>query len=85
MLRIFTLKEKWGIPFFQGVFTAGLHANERAMHIEGFVRMQHKYEHSLMDQLDLAKKIMALDRSFDTSSKEAFSYYTHPLFRQLKD
>ena len=46
--------------------------------------MQHKYDQSLLDQLDLVKKIQQVDRSFDTQSKEAFSYFTHPLFRQLK-
>ncbi len=47
--RIFMLRERWAIPFFNQTFTAGLHANERAVHIECFIRMQCKYEHSLLD------------------------------------
>ena len=39
MSRIFMLREKWAIPFFQKTYTAGLHANERAVHIESFIRM----------------------------------------------
>jgi hypothetical protein len=57
MARLFSYRCKWAIPFFAKVFTAGLHSNERASFIEGFVRMNHKYEHSLLDQLDLVRKI----------------------------
>ena len=57
MLRLFSLRGKWAIPFFAKVFTAGMHANERASYIEGFVRMHHKYEHSLSDQLECVRKI----------------------------
>ena len=85
MSRIFMLREKWAIPFFQKTYTAGLHANERAVHIESFIRMQCKYEHTLLDQLDLVKKIQTIDRGLDTASKEAYSYFTHPLFRNLKE
>ena len=49
MVRLFSLRGKWAIPFFAKVFTGGMHANERASYIEGFVRMHHKYEHSLVD------------------------------------
>lgn len=83
--RIFMLRERWAIPFFNQIFTAGLHANERAVHIECFIRMQCKYEHSLLDQLDLVKKIQSVDRCLDTASKEAYSYFTHPIFRNLKE
>ena len=55
--RIFNLKTKWAIPYFYKQWTGGLHANERAQHIETFIRMQCKYEQSLLDQLDLVKKI----------------------------
>ena len=76
---------KWGLPYFNKVFTGGLHANERATFVEGFIRMQLKYDHCVVDQLDLVKKIQSVDRCFDINSKEAFSYYTHPLFRSLKE
>jgi len=47
--RIFSRREKWAIPFFAKRWTIGLHANERAQHIETFIRMQCKYDHSLLD------------------------------------
>jgi hypothetical protein len=43
--RLFSYRCKWAIPFFAKVFTAGMHSNERAGFIEGFIRMNHKYEH----------------------------------------
>lgn len=85
LMRIFSLRVKWALPYFNPVFTGGLHANERAAFLEGFIRMQLKYDHCVVDQLDLVKKIQSVDRCFDVNSKEAFSYYTHPLFRQLKE
>lgn len=42
--RIFSLKTKWAIPFYPKTWTAGLHANERAQHLETFIRMQCKYD-----------------------------------------
>ena len=57
MVRLFSLRGKWAIPFFPKVFTAGLHSNERAAHIESFQRTQFKYEHTLHDQIDMIKKI----------------------------
>lgn len=49
IVRLFSLKTKWAIPFFAKMFTGGLHANERAAYVEGFYRMHHKYEHALSD------------------------------------
>lgn len=57
IVRLFSLKAKWAIPFFAKVFTGGLHANERAAYVEGFYRMHHKYEHALSDQLECVKRI----------------------------
>lgn len=38
--RIFQLRVKWALPYFnKSLFTGGLHANERATFIEGFIRM----------------------------------------------
>lgn len=85
IVRLFQLKTKWAIPFFAKVFTGGLHANERAAYVEGFYRMHHKYEHALSDQIECVKRILSIDRCLDTHSKEAFSYYTHPLYRALKE
>lgn len=31
------------------------------------------------------RKLQAIDRCFETNSKEAFSYFTHPLYRALKE
>jgi hypothetical protein len=47
--RLFEHKAKWAIPYFAKVFTLGLHANERAAYVEGFVRMHHKYDHTIID------------------------------------
>jgi|LauGreDrversion4_2_1035121.scaffolds.fasta_scaffold406962_3 hypothetical protein len=61
--RIFEHREKWSILWYGGgaggggVYTAGLHSNERAATVDTFFKSQHKYEHTMLDMIDLAKKL----------------------------
>ena len=82
--RIFDNKEKWSQIWYNDVFTAGLHSNERAAYVEGFFKTQHKYECSMMDVVDLAKKLSQRECVLDTNSKEAHSYLLHPVYIALK-
>ena len=56
-MRIFENSEKWSLIKFGEIFTGGLHSNEWAASIEGFVKTQHKYEHNMLDAIDLVKKM----------------------------
>lgn len=83
--RIMQNRDKWSLICFSKVYTAGLHSNERASYVEGFVRSHYKYEHTMMDQIDCIKKLQQRECSLEVNSKEAHSYFTHPLYRGLKD
>ncbi|CDW88447.1 protein far1-related sequence 5-like [Stylonychia lemnae] len=84
IIRIFDNSEKWSIRSFDKLFTAGLHSNERAASVEGFFKTQHKYEHSMMDVIDLAKRLSMRECCLETNSKEAHSYFLHPVYIQMK-
>ena len=39
------------------LYTAGLHANERAATTEAFMRVQHKFDSSIFEMLDVSKRL----------------------------
>ncbi len=83
--QILKQRECWSLAYIPKVFTLGLHAIERQQHIETYARSNFQMTDSLMDQLDMAKKIQQLDRSYDFQSKEAFSFFNHPMHRRLRE
>eukprot|EP00347_Sterkiella_histriomuscorum_P015287 403357600 len=84
ILRIFDYSDKWSLRCIDNLFTAGLHSNERAASVEGFFKTQHKYEHSMMEVMDLAKRLQLRECCLETNSKEAHSYFLHPVYIQMK-
>ena len=86
--RIFEHREKWSMLWYcnndNQVFTGGLHSNERAATVDTFFKSQHKYEHTMLDMIELAKKLSQRECCLETNSKEAHSYFLHPLYIQLK-
>ncbi len=84
--RFFEHRQKWSVLFYGGkIFTAGLHSNERAAGVDTFFKSQHKYEHTMLDMLELSKKLAQRECCLETNSKEAHSYLLHPLYRQMKE
>ncbi len=80
-------KEKWSVLYYgqTKVYTAGLHSNERAATVDTFVKSQHKYDHNMLDLVDvLAKRLAQRECCLETNSKEAHSYFLHPLYKELK-
>ena len=65
---------------YQTMYTAGLHSNERAATVESFMRIHHKLESTVFDMLDASKRLQQKDMSLECNSKEAHSYFTHPVY-----
>lgn len=91
MRRLFDFREKWSLLWYANphtasgrIFTAGLHSNERAAAVDTFFKSQHKYEHTMLDMIDLSKKLAQRECCLETNSKEAHSYLLHPLYVQMK-
>ena len=63
-----------------GIYTAGLHSNERAALVDTFFKSQHKYEHTMLEMVELAKKLAQRETCLETNSKEAHSYFLHPVY-----
>jgi len=85
MDRLFSHKSSWSILNYCTTYTAGLHSNERAHAVESFVKTQHKVEHSIKDLLVLVKKLEPRDCVLECNSKEAHSYFTHPVYQQIRN
>ena len=55
--KIFKLASFWGMPSYQNLYTAGLHSNERLATMETFIRVQHKYESSVIEIIESLKTL----------------------------
>ena len=74
----------WSVIKYMGVYTAGLHSNERSATIETFMRIQHKFDSNIFDMLEACKRLQQKDMSLECNSKEAHSYFTHPIYSQMR-
>lgn len=52
--------------------------------MDTFFKSQHKYEHNMLDMIELARKLALRECCLETNSKEAHSYFLHPVYIQLK-
>lgn len=82
--KIFALRDYWSIVTYSKIYTAGLHANERSANTEAFMRVQHKFDSSIFEMLDVSKRLQQKDMSLECNSKEAHSYFTHPVYVQMR-
>lgn len=74
----------WSVKEYMHLYTAGLHSNERSATIETFMRVQHKFDSNILDMLEGCKRMQSKDMSLECNSKEAHSYFTHPVYSQMR-
>ena len=82
--KIFSSKNLWSVRHYSHIYTAGLHSNERSATVESFMRIQHKFDSSIADMLESCKRLQQKDMSLECNSKEAHSYFTHPVYTQMR-
>ena len=82
--KIFENKILWSVMHYMHIYTAGLHSNERSATVESFMRIQHKFDSSIADMMETCKRLQLKDMSLECNSKEAHSYFTHPVYTQMR-
>lgn len=82
--EIFDNPEQWSIMHYRDKYTGGLHSNERAATIDSYMRMTHKLESTIFEMLEHCRRMQSKDMSLECNSKEAHSYFTHPVYSQMR-
>ena len=82
--KVFQMTEMWSMIKYKNCYTAGLHSNERAATVESFMRIQHKFDSNILEMLEATKRMQMKDMALECNSKEAHSYFTHPVYAQMR-
>ena len=81
---IFKASDKWSVIQYKHLYTGGLHSNERAAFVDSFMRVQYKFDSTLLEIVEACKRMQQKDMSLECNSKEAHAYFTHPVYTQMR-